>query len=243
MEMEDFEWKDEKYEWPVVAPKTGKVERINPVPFHFTSQKRNPSYTDNFDAEVLDLAWNFRRVPLKQTYSLTKNKGHLRLFTKPNVIKERKRANLMGFRQTESDFEYMAKMNFKPKSNLSEAGISIFQKDNNYITFTAIKGKEGFSLQLRLAIPNRDPKIIKKEFNSRYTDNITFKIKSENHNHLYYYSIDGSEFILFSRTEANLLLSKGYTGAYLGVYASSNGEKSKDYADFDWVSYIGFEKN
>ena len=50
------------------------------------------------------------------------------------------------------------------------------------------------------------------------------------------------DFKLIEETEAKHILSKAYTGAYLGVYTTSNGEKSKDYADFDWVSYKGFEK-
>ena len=50
------------------------------------------------------------------------------------------------------------------------------------------------------------------------------------------------EFILLKETKANHILSKGYTGAYLGVYATSNGKNSNDYADFDWVNYKGFEK-
>ena len=35
-EREPFWWKEKKYEWPVVAPETGKVERLNPVPFEGT---------------------------------------------------------------------------------------------------------------------------------------------------------------------------------------------------------------
>ena len=36
------------------------------------------------------------------------------------------------------------------------------------------------------------------------------------------------------------LLSRGYTGAYLGLYATSNGKTTEAYADFDWVRYQGF---
>ena len=34
-----------------------------------------------------------------------------------------------------------------------------------------------------------------------------------------------------------------YTGANMGVYATSNGSKTNSYADFDWVSYKGFVRN
>jgi alpha-N-arabinofuranosidase len=147
----------------------------------------------------------------------------------------------MGFRQTESDFEYQAKMNFHPKSSNSEAGISLFQKDDNYFMLTVFKENNKYILQLTLAEPEAKPRILQKQMIPDYSGEITFKVKSEDHNYLFYYSFNGAEFILLKETEANHILSKKYTGAYLGVYATSNGQNSKDYADFDWVSYKGFE--
>lgn len=241
-EREPFWWKEVNYEWPVVAPRTGKVERSNPVPFEGTLQRRNLSFVDNFDNSQLNLAWNFRRVPLNNVYSLHEHKGHLRLYTKPNVIKERGRASLMGFRQTESDFEYQAKMSFKPKSNNSEAGISLFQKDNNLFTFTVIKENGKNLIQLKLVEPDSDPQILTKKVVPNFKGDITFKVKSEYFGYSFYYSLGGAEFILLEKTKSNHILSKKYTGAYLGIYATSNGVNSKDYADFVWVSYKGFEK-
>jgi alpha-N-arabinofuranosidase len=241
-EREPFWWKEKKYEWPVVAPQTGKVERSNPVPFKGTTQKRNLSFIDNFDSSNLKLDWNFRRVPLPNTFSLSARKDHLRLYTNPNTIQERGRASLIGFRQTETDFEFQAKMSFKPKSNNSEAGISLFQKDDNYFTLTVIKEDKGFKLQLKLAEPNAEPIILKKQAIPNYTGEITFNVKSENYGYSFYYSLDGTEFKLFEKTKSNHILSKKYTGAYLGIYTTSSGINSKDYVDFDWVRYKGFEK-
>ena len=34
-----------------------------------------------------------------------------------------------------------------------------------------------------------------------------------------------------------------YTGANMGVYATSNSQKSTNYADFDWVHYKGLVRN
>lgn len=242
-EKEPFWWKEVKYEWPVVAPQTGKIERINTVPFKGTSQKRNTAFGDNFDGEKLNLPWNFRRVPNKNIYSLIEKNGFLRLYTNQNVIKERGRANLMGFRQTESDFEYQAKMNFKPKSNNSEAGISLFQKDNNYFSFTVLKENKKNVLTLRLIEPDSETQTLKKQTIVDYNHEITFKVTSKDSSYSFYFSLNGEDFILFKKTRANHILSRKYTGAYLGVYATSNGKKTKDFADFDWVYYKGYEKH
>lgn len=33
----------------------------------------------------------------------------------------------------------------------------------------------------------------------------------------------------------------GFVGAYIAMYASSNGQPSANYADFDWFEYLGIE--
>ena len=242
-EREPFWWKEKKYEWPVVAPQTGRVERTTQVPFQGTSQKRKLLFHDNFDGSDLNLQWNFRRVPLDNVYSIKASEGNLRLFLKPEVIRERGRASLMGFRQSESDFQYEAKMNFEPKSNNSEAGISLFQKDNNYFTFTLIKKDNKNIIQLKLTEPNKNPQLISEKNIPNYNGEIIFQVKSEYNSYSFYYALNGSEFQFLEKTRSNHILSKKYTGAYLGIYATSNGTKSKEYADFDWVSYKGFEKH
>ncbi len=242
-EREPFWWKEVKYEWPVVAPETGKVERTAPVPFLGTSQKRDLSFSDNFEAKDLNLEWNFRRVPLDKVYSLEASEGNLRLFSKPEIIKERGRASLMGFRQRESDFKYQAKMRFDPKTNNSEAGISLFQKDNNYFTCTILKeGNQNF-IQLKLLNPDEAPEILIKRPIEDFRGDITFKLFSKNKTYSFYYSLNGTDFLLLKKTKSNDILSKKYTGAYLGIYASSNGSKTEDYADFDWIKYESFERH
>ena len=42
---------------------------------------------------------------------------------------------------------------------------------------------------------------------------------------------------MLDELKINMLLSQGYTGAHLGLYVTSNGEDSNDYADFDYADY------
>ena len=59
----------------------------------------------------------------------------------------------MGFRQKETEFEYSSSMIFNPKKNQSEAGLSIFSQDDNYINFTVQKTKNKTLLNLLWLIP------------------------------------------------------------------------------------------
>ena len=242
-EREPFPWKEIKYEWPVVAPETGRVERLTPLPFEGALQHRNDAFVDDFDTGALDLQWNFRRVPMPGIYSLDERPGHLRLYAHPNVIAERGRAALMGVRQQESDFEYSARMAFSPQQDNVEAGISLFQKDSNYLNFTVLRRGEDDVLRLVLAEDGREPGTVQERVLDGYDGEIVFRVVSKDSRYDYEYSLDrGNSFAEFAETDAARLLSRGYTGAYLGVYSTGNGTDSGDYADFDWVRYKGYER-
>jgi|GEM_PF-78759 len=242
-EREPFWWKEIKHEWPVPSPQTGRVERNFPLPYSDKAQYRNSSFMDNFESEQLNLQWNFRRVPLENTYSLKERPSYLRLFSSVNTIKERGRCSLMGIRQTESDFEYEVKMEFASKAKGIEAGISLFQKDDNYFTFTLENKDNSTSLILRLANPDKPVKILKEMGLRNYAGTIRFKATAKGSKYRFAYSLDdGATFTTIAETSSHHILSKKYTGAYLGLYSSSNGKDASGYADFDWITYRAFER-
>ena len=236
-EREPFEWKENKDLWPVVAPQTGRVERLNEVVFSGTFQKLKTSFIDDFSSDKLDLKWNFRRYPIENIFHLNKEKNRLELMCHPNQIKERGRSALLGFKQSESSFEYIVQMNFDPISNGSEAGMSIFQKDDNYINFTLIKKEDNMLLQ---AYAVKDAKLITKvsEQLNEYNGTLKLKIISDEENYKLYYSVDEIIFNYFTTLNGDVIKSTGYTGAHLGIYATSNGKETSDLASFDFVNYL-----
>jgi len=235
VEVEKGRWEPVIIKWPVVAPNTGKVERSTSIPFLEKKQNINYSFYDDFTSSKLDLQWNFRRVPRENTYELNSKNKTLKLNLSPESFELRSQYNLMGFRQKETEFEYSSSMNFKPKKNFSEAGLSIFSQDDNYINFTVKKHNN--KTLLNLSVKPRDQKLdIIKSIPLKYKENIILKILSKDNKYIYYYSIDdGNSFDVFTETAANLVLCKGYIGTNLGLYASSNGYKTKEYAEFEWV--------
>ncbi len=241
VEVEEGRWEPLEFLFPVAAPATGKVERYNPLPFPEKPQYYNDAFTDDFNAQTLDPEWNFRRVPQENTYSLSANKGHLRLYLKPETFALREQFSAIGFRQKESEFEYMARMKFEPGKDQEEAGISIYQKDDNYINFT-IERKNG-EPTLKLLVNKREgePEIQKQLNLPEYEGEIILKLVSKNNQYQYSYSLDGGEsFEVFDTTANDIVICKGYIGTNIGLYATSNGRKTSEYADFDWISYKGF---
>ena len=119
------------YEWPVCSPLTGKVEKQYDLPYKGRPQRAKYKFKDSFNKAKLNLNWNFRRVPLKGTYTIDSEHGFLRLYSSSNIIENRKRCSLMGIRQKNSDFTFLAKMKFVPNIDGIDAGISLFQKDGD----------------------------------------------------------------------------------------------------------------
>jgi len=241
---EPFEWKEIKLEWPVAAPETGRVERETPLPFKTRPQIRTNSFVDEFNSTRLKLDWNFRRVPMPDIYSLMARDGFLRLYTRPEVIRERGRAALMGIRQIESDFDYHVKMLFSPGQENVEAGVNLFQKDNQYISFTVARQDGHDFLKLTVAQANTIPKILTQKKLNGYDGEIVFKVISRGGRYEFEYSLDqGNRYTKFAQTDSGNILAQGsYTGAYLGLYSTSKGEPTTAYADFDWLRYQVYER-
>ncbi len=248
-------WKPVHYLFPVVAPETGKVERTNPLPFPDKHQYYNDAFYDNFDSGKLRPNWSFRRVPQPNTYSLSANKGHLRLYLKPESFQPRKRYSAMGITQKESEFEWEAKMKFSPKKNGEEAGISIYQKDINYINLTVHKIGKDHVVKVTVKeknnqvtemtdsaeFANTGVKAYKSKVLLNYKGEILLKMISKNGKYLYFFSLDGgANYEKLAETPDNIVLGMMYTGANVGVYGTSNNQKTNAYADFDWVNYKGF---
>jgi xylan 1,4-beta-xylosidase len=249
-EREPMEWHSmgpaRKNLWPVVAPETGRVEKTGLVPIPGTVQKHSHNcFRDDFDSSSLHLEWNFRRCPKAGIYSLTAKPGFLRLYAQPTQIAENTSCSLLGIRQRHSEFTYAAKMHLSHGNSL-EAGISLFQKDDNFINFTIIQdGTSGIQkLQVFVAEREKKPYTVKEVDLQECLTEITFKVKSENHKYVFSYSVTGSNFEVFSETASDLLMSFGYTGAYFGLYCTTKGQDSAvtDFADFDWVEHEAFPR-
>ena len=64
------------------------------------------------------------------------------------------------------------------------------------------------------------------DFNAKLP--VQLKVESYNNNYRFYYALKNDDFQLLSETSGDLLLSNGYTGAHIGLYATGNGKESTD---------------
>ena len=156
----------------------------------------------------------------------------------PETIGERKAYNFMGIKQQESEFELVTAMQFSPKLNGEESGLALIQKDNNYILFD-VKREDNENV-LQLVIKKHDkPAFIKKDLVlEKKTKQIELKVIAYSDHYAYYYRYKSNDlWISFDTSSNNLLISRGYTGAHLGLYATCNGGKSISSAAFEIMTY------
>jgi alpha-N-arabinofuranosidase len=234
-EREPFEWKVERFEWPVCSPLTGRLEQRYPTPFENTQQQRIGSQTFHFETTTLDKEWTFRRVPQNDFAHI--RDGKLNLTSSPNIISNRGTYNWMGIRQKETAFDLTTQLQWLPTSTGMEAGLSLIQKDDNYLNFTLIQKSEGPHIQAMVTIKNKPPQILATVPIPQLQRPITLRITATSEAYTFSYSLDsGKSYIPVCTAKSDAILSRGYTGAYLGLYVSSNGSKEKDAAAFEFFN-------
>ena len=238
-EREPYWWKEKKYLWPVAAPTTGRVERETPLPFSGKNQKARLAFADNFTSPELGVEWTFRRMPAPDAYSLSARPGHLRLFTQQTVPSARERVAQLGIKQTETAFQFTARTEFEASQSGTEAGISLFQKDDHYLNATVKQSGDHYALSVTLA--NRGaPEILVSQALPSYSGELEWRIDSAGGTYSVSYRLHAdSEWSLLYQLPSKLLLSQYYTGAHIGFYTSSNGAETDDFMDIDWINYQG----
>ena len=237
-EQEPYDWKKVKYTWPVCAPLTGKLEQTQAYPLVRNTKYNDTYFEDDFNQENLNLQWTSRRVAPENAIDFQLQPGFLRMKYIPETIGERKAYNFMGIKQQESEFELVTAMQFSPKLNGEESGLALIQKDNNYILFD-VKREDNENV-LQLVIKKHDkPAYIKKDLVlDKKTKQIELKVISNRDNYGYYYRYKSNDLWISFDTSANdILISRGYTGAHLGLYATCNGGKSISSAAFETMTY------
>ena len=68
----------------------------------------------------------------------------------------------------------------------------------------------------------------------KFKNYIELKVIAKDNTYQYYFRYQSNDlWELFETTNSDILLSEGYTGAHLGLYATSKGTKSINFAAFD----------
>ncbi len=228
-------WEDD---WLIVSPGTGRVEFEYPAPnlpeYIFEAQPRR----DDFDDPTLAYYWNFLRTPREDFYSLTERPGFLRLRLRPQKLSEQTNPSFVGRRQQHIDFTAQTEFEFAPQSNNESAGLALLQNKDFYYLFVITRDTETVVRLIKRAHGNDETLVTQPVSSSRHA----LKVSAHGQNYNFYFSKNNQWHPLAENIDGRILstpVAGGFVGAYIGIYASSNGQPSTNHVDFDWFEYHG----
>jgi xylan 1,4-beta-xylosidase len=229
-----------EHDWPVANIGVGVVEMQGIAPNLPEHTFPHIPARDDFDTDTLAFHWNFLRTPRTNFWSLQDSK--LRLKLQPQTIMEAACPSFVGRRQQHINFTCTASLEFVPQSENECAGLVLLQ--NNNFHFRLVVTKEN-------ANGNTVAQLIKRE---NGTDTVlgtqpiactftTFKVIAIGQDYSFYIAAIDNETAwapLAENVDGRILsttTADGFIGAYIGMYASSNGHESNNHADWDWFEY------
>lgn len=226
-------------DWPVVNPGVGHVEisapgpQLAPHPF-----PARPARTE-FDSPELGFEWNFLRTPREPFWSIGDRPGWLRLKLRPETLAEQANPSFVGRRITDLTFTVTTAMEFSPARDGESAGLVVEQSNNFHFRMEILRESGRVLLRLTERRDGKDtvlaekpspgsPVLLRASAGQPSAYDFAFAAK------------DGKWVELKSGVNATTLsrrITGGFTGTFVGLYASGNGKPSSIVADFDWFEY------
>ena len=223
-------------DWLIVSPGTGRVEFEYSVP-NLPEQVWPALPTrDDFDEHVLSPSWTFLRTPRDQFYSLSERPGYLRLRLRPPSLLEHSNPSFVGRRQAHINFAAETTLEFKPSSTNECAGLVLVQNSDFHFRFIVTLEAEPV-IQLIKRQQGQDELLASQPV---AVGKYLLKVSARGQDYHFAYSTEGKWQTLAENVDGRILstpMAGGFVGAFIAMYASSNGQASHNYADFDWFDY------
>lgn len=198
---------------------------------------------DDFDSEELNVHWEFVRNPDRGSYSLTERPGYMRIWTRDGQLNEIRAKNTLLRREQELSYTATTKVEFYPKKNGEQAGLTCYYSTATYARFSLCY-EEGRKLQLVINRNHGEERMA--EVSGIQECPVFLRVEVRRLTRSFYYSYDGIEWMLAGVLENCIYLCdegvpddpKRHTGTLVGIYANNGGCGSRIPADFDFFEYV-----
>lgn len=184
----------------------------------------NFTYEEDFSSDILDYRWIGLRGP-REAFATQTKKG-LEINPFKTQITELKPTSTLFYRQQHKTFSFTTTVSYNPKSENDLAGITCFQNEGfNYVFGITKKGKDNYIVLQRTEKGNSEVLASKK---IDLDDTTELKVEADNDDYTFSYSLNGTDFESLGGTVSGDILSTnvagGFTGAMIGLYATSGNE-------------------
>jgi len=226
-----------KNAWPVVNGNgTATVDMTCPTlplkPFPAKAGKVD------FNTGNLGFEWNYVQLPENNDYALDANQGVLRLKGSALKIGDKGSPTFVGRRLQDMFFSATTQIEFDPKNENEEAGMILLNEDTHFdLMINNRKGERFLLVKLQFGST-----VYKSEEIELLPGPVNLKIRGEKSTFTFSYSQGNAEYSDIETVDSRFLSSEtvgGFTGVYVGFYATGNGTPSTETATFDWFEYEG----
>jgi xylan 1,4-beta-xylosidase len=227
-------WNDEN--WLVVDENgiTSEEMKLPTLPLKPFPKKE---VRDDFDSEKLGFDWIYIRNPITENYSFTEKKGVLRLKGGSANLFDVDSPTFLGRRQQHFNFDATTNIEFEPKNENEEAGLTLLMSNRHHYDFYIKK-----SGRKRVLVVKYNLELIKQTAVEIPLEKGAVKLRISGTKEFYTFSYTQgkNEFKEIAKVNTRYLGSEvtgGFTGVIIGMYATGNGKNSVANADFDWFDY------
>jgi len=193
---------------------------------------------DDFVLPELELWWNFIRTPHDSDWSLDSRPGWLRLNGSGLSLDAVDSPAFVGRRQQHLRCTVTALLEFEPKNDHEEAGLTIYMDEKHHaeIGIIQLEGERYIIIRKRIGSLST---IVRLEEYSHHE--VVIEIDSDPFWYQLSYHSMSNEKKTIASVETRYVSAEvtgSLTGVYLGMYATGNGNVSEVPAYFDWFKYI-----
>jgi xylan 1,4-beta-xylosidase len=223
--------------WPLISPtKTVQLD-METETLPISTWPQEPT-RDDFDAPTLRFCWNFLRNPNPESWSLSERPGWLRLYGSALPLDAQDSLAFLGRRQQHFSCSARTCLHFELTREGEEAGLVVLMDNQHHyeVALTRLEGQTQVIVRRRIgdlsALVARA--IVHAEI-------VELEIRANAERYTFFYALPGhpaQELATGSTRYLSTEVAGGFTGVYLGMYATSNGQGRTGPADFDWFEYV-----
>ena len=191
-----------------------------------------------FDTENLGLEWNHIQLPDHNAYELDADQGVLRIKGSALTLGDRESPTFVGRRLQHRSFSAETAIDFDPENENEEAGLILL---NNGSHFDLMINQSGGKRYILVKLQFGRTRYISERIELK-PGPVKLKITGERSTFTLSFAQGNDDFRDMETVDAKFLSSEtvgGFTGVYVGLYATGNGKASQATATFDWFEYTG----
>jgi xylan 1,4-beta-xylosidase len=223
--------------WPVIDNNSllSLEMKARTLPIHQWEQQKT---RDEFDHDNLDLCWIFLRNPLNDSWSLTEKPGFLRLHGQEATLNSIGSPAFVGRKQTSFHFQAETMMEFNPSGENQEAGLTTYLNDKHHYDFYVAMRDGSKWLFVRKTVGDIACEVTRVKLDK---EPVRLRIIADPEKYQFQFRTGQSaEYKTVATGLTQYLgteLASTWTGVIIAMYATGNGKKSAQPADFGWFDF------